>query len=182
MGATKFPVLDKDFTIKMLGVCKDDEERGLITVLDLTGMHVSVVSGLDYIAVSEKTKKKHHIFQAPLDSSNLLKQGDRYIIRWKRPKTQKTLERYIPKDKVELITAFLNMKKKSRRWYFTMVKSIGERAGYEGISPMTFRHNQCIKALESGSSIWEVPHIMGCTLNVAARNYSKKRELEQLRE
>lgn len=162
MGTTKYPILDKDFTIKMMGCCKDDEERGLITVLDLTGMHISAVCGLS--------------------PSNMIKQGSQVVLRWQRPKTQKTLERFIPKDSLDIISKFLAMKRKSRRWYHELVKRIGHDAGYDGISPMTFRHNQCIKALDSGSTIWEIPHIMGCTLDVAVRNYSKKKELEQLRE
>ena len=43
MGCTKYPILNQGFTLKMPGACRNDEERGLITVLDLTGMHVSCV-------------------------------------------------------------------------------------------------------------------------------------------
>lgn len=177
MGVTKYPILDEAFNLKVLGACKDDEERGIVKLLILTGMHVSVLTGVDYI--SKKTKKR--VFRPPLGPSNLVKQGPQNIIRWIRPKTTKTLESYIPKDDVEDIKAFLEMKHKTRQHYFNMTKAIGERAGYDSVSPMTFRHNRCIRALTvENRQIWEVPHVMGCTLDVAARNYSKKKDLEQI--
>lgn len=161
MGVTKYPIIDKGFTLKMLGASKDDEERGLITILDLTGMHVSAICSLS--------------------PSSMVKQGSQHVLRWIRPKTDKTLECYISKDKVELINAFLGMRRKSRQHYFNTVKEIGDRAGYDSVSPMTFRHNRCIRALtEEDHTIWEVPHIMGCTLEVAVRNYSKKKELDRI--
>ena len=38
MGCTKYPVLDDGFYLRMMGACADDEERGLVTIFDLTGM------------------------------------------------------------------------------------------------------------------------------------------------
>ena len=46
MGCTKFPILDDDFAVKMLGACYNDEERGIVTILDLNGMHISSVCSL----------------------------------------------------------------------------------------------------------------------------------------
>ena len=59
-----------------------------------------------------------------------------------------------------------------------MLANIGRRAGYDGVSCLTMRHTYCIWLLRSkdeggaGFSIYQVPHFMGCTLEVAARNYS----------
>jgi hypothetical protein len=36
MGVTKYPVLDDDFHIKMLGCCSDGEERGLKQSVSVT--------------------------------------------------------------------------------------------------------------------------------------------------
>jgi hypothetical protein len=68
MGYTKYPVLDDGFLLKMLGSCQDDEERGLVIILDLTGMHVSSLCSLE--------------------SSNLLKQGNKTYLPWVRLKTK----------------------------------------------------------------------------------------------
>jgi hypothetical protein len=40
MGCTKYPILDDDFAVKMLGAFHSDEERGLVTILNLTGMPI----------------------------------------------------------------------------------------------------------------------------------------------
>jgi hypothetical protein len=157
MGCTKYPVLDDDFTIKMLGVCQDNEERGIITVLDLTGMHVSSL--------------------CELGPENLIKQGSKSYLRWIRPKTNKTLQALVPKESIQTIQDLLKMRRKSRQHYHALVKQIGLRAGYQDVSPMTFRHNRCLRGLtKEGYSIYEIPQVMGCTLDVAVRNYSKLRE------
>jgi len=163
MGVTKYPVLDEDFLVKTVGSCNDDEERGLVLVLHLTGMHVSSV--------------------CDLQPSNLKKQGSKTYIQWKRPKTNKTLQAQVPRENVEAIKAFLGMRRKSRQHYHTMVKQIGARAGYDDISPMTFRHNRCLRALtKEGYSIFEAPQVLGCTLDVVVRNYSKLREDQLMRD
>ena len=180
MGVTKYPIMDEGFALKVLGACKDVEERGLVKLLMLTGMHISVITGVDFIS-KKKSTFGQRIVRPPLSSSDVIKQGSQYIVRWIRPKTTKTLEHYIPKADIEDIKAFLEMKHKTRQHYFNMVKAIGERAGYDSVSPMTFRHNRCIRALTiENRQIWEIPHVMGCTLEVASRNYSKKRDLEQV--
>ena len=117
MSVTKYPVLDDDFLIKMLGACSDDEERGLITVLDLSGMHISSL--------------------CVLDSSSMIRQGSRTYIRWVRPKTNKTLQALVPKENAHSIENFLKMRRKSRQYYHFLVKKIGEKAGYQDVSPMT---------------------------------------------
>ena len=157
MGFTKYPILDDDFLLRMLGSCSDDEERGIITILDLTGMHVSSLCSLE-----------------PCD---LIKQGNRAYLRWVPPKTNKTLQALVPKDKIQIIEKFLKMRRKSRQYYHFLVKKIGLKAGYEDVSPMTFRHNRCLRGLtKEGYTIFEIPQVMGCTLDVAVRNYSKLRE------
>lgn len=163
MGVTKYPVLDEDFLIKMVGSCSNDEERGLVLVLHLTGMHISSV--------------------CELDPSSLIKQGSRTYIRWVRPKTNKTLQAQVPKEYVEPIRDFLAMRRKTRQHYHTVLKTIGARAGFQDVSPMTFRHNRCLRGLtQEGYTIYEVPQVMGCTLDVAVRNYSKLREDQLLKE
>jgi len=156
MGVTKFPVIDPDFILKVLGACRDEEERGLVRILDLTGMHVSSLCSLS--------------------PQSILKRGTKSYITWKRPKTNKTLEALIPPKMLPDIQGFTTKKRHSRQHYLRMTREICRRAGYEGISPMTFRHNRCIRASKEGYSLMEIPQVMGCSLEVVIRNYSKLRE------
>jgi site-specific recombinase XerD len=157
MGRTKYPVLDEDFYLKMLGVCADDEDRGMIAILDLTGMHVSSL--------------------CELGPENLIKQGPNRYIRWVRPKTNRNLQALVPPDRIQVIETFLKKRRKTRQYYHFLVKKIGERAGYEDISPMTFRHNRCLRALgREQMPLFAVPQVMGCSLDVVVRNYSKLHE------
>ncbi|MHA1286545.1 MAG: tyrosine-type recombinase/integrase [Candidatus Thorarchaeota archaeon] len=158
MGETKYPVLDPNFPLKIIGACRDSEERGLMKILLLTGMHISSVCSLG--------------------SGNMINQGSKVYLKWKRPKTNKTLQVLVPKDYLEDIQGFIKgYRRKSRQQYFNMVRAIGGRAGYQDISPMTFRHTRCIRALEDeGYSIYELPHLLGCSLDVVVRNYTKLRE------
>jgi len=150
-------VLDADFLPKMLGSCKDEEERGLIRILDMTGMHVSSLCSLT--------------------SSSLIVRGDRRYLTWIRPKTNKTLECLIPKDFLVETQGFLAHKRHSRQHYLRLVSEIGKRAGYEGISPMTFRHNRCIRSIKQHEgNPFVVAQDMGCSVDVVFRNYSKLRE------
>lgn len=168
MGATKYPILDPDLKLKLLGACANDGERGLIALLWLTGMHVCVIS---------KGKDKNGN-ERP--RPELVKEGSLTYIYWKRAKTGKRLREVVPKDLLPVIQAFLNERRKSQRHYFDLVRRIGERAGYEGMSPNTLRHSRCLRGLTvEGYTIYEMPHIMGCTLDVVVRNYAALKEYER---
>lgn len=167
MGKTKYPILDKDFLLKMLLACIDDRQRALIFILWLTGMHISSMT--------------------KLTPQNLKVEGEKTYLMWQRPKTRLTLRAEIPKEYVRVIVPFLESKKVSRQHYHTIVKEIGRRAGFDDVSPMTFRHTRCLRALRKpedggeGYSVYEAPFVMGTTLDVAARNYAQlpREELEK---
>lgn len=157
MGTTKYPILDEDFTLKMLGACHGDEEAlGLVTVLTITGMHISSVCALS--------------------PDSLIRQGSDHYLTWVRPKNRKTLQALVPKQDVQVVRTFLGLKRKSRQHYREMLRSIGEDAGYSGVSPNTFRHNLCVGMILDGEPIWTIHHALGCTPDVVARNYSKLKE------
>lgn len=157
MGCTKYPILDDDFPVKMLGACYNDEERGLVTVLDLTGMPISSL--------------------CRLTPSCLVVQGSSAYLRWTRPRTGEAVQTRVPPDSYRPIKAFLSVRRKSRQHYHAVLKAVGTRAGYPDVSPMTFRHNRCVRGLTTeGYSLSEITGVMGCTLQVAARNYSLLRE------
>lgn len=161
MSVQKYPVVDPDFYIKMRGAAWNEEVRGLCVVLELTGMHIWSVT--------------------KLKAGNLKRQGKHRVLEWVRPKTMKTLNRIIPKDDVDIVEAFITKyRRKSRQHYHNVIKEVGQRAGYDDvISPMTYRHQRCISLLKSGKEVWEVPHIMGCTLDTVMKNYTKMREFEE---
>lgn len=154
--ATKYPISDiPTFEAKMIANCYDAPERGLIKVLIRTGMHISCVCEL-----SEK---------------NLKRKDKRLAISWKRPKTHKTMEFYLYKEDIDDIKAFLDPKVRrlKRKGYHCKIKNIGQRAGYDDIAPMTFRHNLCIKMMEKyNGDVNLVSQIMGCSPGVIYRNYA----------
>jgi len=157
MGATKFPILDAAFLPKMIAECADDQERGMIYLLYYTGMHGSCLRDLS--------------------RNNIIREGEAIYIEWRRPKTNKTMRCRLPKEKLFQIEAWLDGRKYSLQYINTILKRIGERAGFDRVSTMTFRHTRCIRALrDEGYGIFEVPHVMGATLDVVARNYTKLRE------
>lgn len=143
----------------MIGACIDEQERGLIRILDLSGMHVSALRNV-----------------------SIASRGNRNYLTWKRPKTNKTLEVLIPPDNLVDIQGFLAHKRHHRTQYYRIVKQIGKKAGFEGLSPMTFRHNRCIRSIEAHQgNLFVVSQDMGCTWQVVVRNYSKLSE-EQMEE
>lgn len=164
---TKYPILDPDVKLKLLGACRDDKERGLILILLETGMHVSCIA-------SPRDRKGK-----PRERPKVIREGRLRFVEWKRPKTNRLLRSNpITSVEAELIEAFLKMPSQSGKHYDTICCQIGKRAGYDGVSSMTLRHTRCIRALRpkeqggEGYTIWEVPHVMGCTLDVATRNYA----------
>jgi hypothetical protein len=158
MSQRKYPVLnesctdiDPQFKGRMLGACRAPYERGLVHILDLTGMHVSSIQ-----------------------DAKLVKQGSRWQLEWARTKTRAGQGRTVPKEAVDDVKAYLEKRPRSRQHLRRIVKQIGERAGYEGISPMTFRHNQCIKSLKRHHfNPITAAQDMGCDFLVVLRNYSK---------
>ena len=155
------------YFLSMQGACKDDRERGLILLLLNTGMHPSVFSS------PRKRNGK------PRERPKIIKEGSTRFLEWKRPKTNKTLRSLpIRKDEITLTKSFLKRPTQSNKHHDTMLERIGRLAGYDGVSCFTLRHTYCIWLLRSkeeggaGFTIYQVLHLMGCTLEVAARNYS----------
>ena len=152
---TKYPILEKGYDLKLLGACRNAKERGLISLLTITGMHISTTG---------KLSKK-----------NLNRQGDKTYIEYRRLKNDKPMRFEIPKDRLPDVVTFLDSAKASRQYYHRIVKELGHLAGYEDISPMTIRHSVCCEmiARDGASSIFTVPQRMGCSLDVVIKNYSQ---------
>lgn len=167
MGTVKYPILDRDVRIKMLGCCVDDRQRGLVLLLLNTGMHPSVFSS------PRKAKER------PRPPPKIMRDGKTSYLQWSRPKSNKTLRSLpIAKEDLRLIKIFLDAPRQSNKHHDQVLQRIGERAGYDGVSCLTLRHTYCIWLLRpreeggAGMTIYQVPHWMGCTLEVVARNYA----------
>lgn len=64
-------MLDDAFYLRMMGACTNDEQPGIIAILDLTGMHVSSL--------------------CTLNAKSMIRQGSKTYLRWVRPKANRTL-------------------------------------------------------------------------------------------
>lgn len=149
MGAKKFPVLDEDFLDKCLEACDSDEEKGLFLTYWYTGMRAS-----------EPTE---------LTRNSLKSDGHVWWIVWTDQSTGKLLNARIPDEKhVEIVAKFLDMKRKTRIWYHFLIRDIGERAGYENISPESLRKTYCVKLLREGHTSAEIQRRMRCSSEVVA--------------
>jgi site-specific recombinase XerD len=156
----KYGIADDAFLPRMIEQCKDDEERGLVYILYFSGMHGSVLTALSI--------------------ENLKREGmNHYYLVWKRTKTKAYMEAPVPNDKVPIIESFLSGRKKSLQWYNVLLHRIGERAGYDAVSTMTFRHTRCINLIKDGIPLPSVAQLMGCTEEVVMRNYGKYSELQK---
>ncbi len=167
MGATKYPILDPDLKLKMLGAALTEEDRGLIATLWLTGMHPCIISKDKDQDGNERPRPE------------IVKEGPMTYIYWKRAKTGKRLREPVPKELQPSIEAFLKAPKKSVRYNYERIKAIGLRAGYEGVSASTLRHSRCLRGLTvEGYTIYEMAHKMGCTLDVVVRNYAALKDTQ----
>lgn len=163
VGAKKYPVLDEAFLPKLIEQCDTEELRGMVYILYYSGMHGSMLR--------------------KITESSLIREGVRFYMEWQRPKTNKTMRAQVPLAKVIPITAFLKSKKKSMRFYNYLLEDLGKRAGFEGISTMTFRSTRCLRMIKlEKRTLPEVCQELGCTMDVAMRAYSKLREDQLARE
>jgi hypothetical protein len=157
MGTTKYPIIDPDFLIKSLGSCEDDEERGLLLIGFLYGLHPSSIT--------------------KLDPRSIRKEGNKRYLYWVRPKTNKTLRGEINPKTFTIIENHIKKRRKSRQQYDNMIRAVCERAGYENVSIMTLRHMNCIYHLTNREvGLFSVHHLMGCTPEVVGRNYTQALE------
>lgn len=137
---------------------RNDKERGMIVILNYSGMHVSSL--------------------LTLNRSNLKRAGNSYRLEWRRTKTKRAMSCTIPTKYIEPVTVFLESRKPSRQYIHRVIKEWGNRAGYDDISPMSFRHTRCVRAFlpkeqgGEGQPFFVVSQLMGCSMGVVVRNYA----------
>ena len=140
----------EDFYDTMLRNVRTEAEGACITLLWRTGMHASTLCSGDYLIHGE-------------------------FVCWFRPKTGASLRAKLSKSEIGTIercdAAGLLPASTStlRRW----VRSIGDRAGYAAVSPLTFRHSRAIHLLDSGIPIHRVALLIGCSYAVLEKHYAQ---------
>jgi len=100
-------------------------------------------------------------------------------IGWFRPKFHGKQKRYLqatmPNNELRVLKRCINTGLLPsapwtlRRW----VASVGERAGYTGICPLTLRHSRAIYLLDSGLALNRVASLLGCSWDVLERHYAQ---------
>jgi len=153
MNVKKYPEPDPDFYMKIRGVCRNDYERGMVYILQHTGMHVSNLVGLQDLAID-----------------------DNGWLKWRRVKNKKPMRAMIPKGDIATcilwITAYGHHRRSTRAIQYK-IKAIGERSGYPGLSPMSFRAQYAITMLDDGMQPHEVKHMLGCSLETLMNHYAQ---------
>lgn len=153
MNVKKYPDPDPDFYMKIRGVARNDYERGMIFILQHTGMHVSNLVSLK---------------DGDLDEQSFLS--------WRRVKNAKPMRARIPLGDHQIsvlwIAKYGNNKRTTRAIQYK-IAAIGERAGYPGLSPMSFRAQYAITMLDDGQPPHEVKHMLGCSLETLMNHYAQ---------
>ena len=149
----KYPESDPLFFTKVRGACETAFQSGLVVILQATGMHISCLMSLT--------------------PSQMDEQGNIY---WKRTKTDRQMRARIPEMDRPTARAWIGRfgnNSKTRRWANMSLKKVGIRAGFPGLSPMTFRTMRAVTLLDDGEPPHEVKHVLGCSLEVLMDNYAQ---------
>jgi hypothetical protein len=153
MNVKKYPEADPHFYDKVRGACKNDLERGLIIILQWTGMHLSCLLSL----TPEQMDKRGNIH-------------------WRRPKTGRPMKAAIPTGDQDLVRAWIDehgSNRKKMRMTQYRIGWIGERAGFEDLSAMTFRVMKGCTLLDEGMPPHQVCHRLGCSLDTLMDHYAQ---------
>ena len=175
MGVEKEPLKDDKQFDKIIECATRESEdaKRLILLLRYTGMHISVLCDPKYELKEEESD------------------GDINII-WKRTKKKNLKEAYtsIPKSKHidfdinEFVRTTRKRRRKNKRQYFCgLIKRLGERAGVNGASPMTFRHTLGVDMLDQGYPQALVQQTLNCSDKVLKTylKYTTKRKSSYFR-
>lgn len=157
MNVKKYASTDPHFIEKVRGACQTDFERGMVYILQHTGMHVSNLVG------SFRGRK----LKAPV----LTNEGD---IRWRRVKNNKPMSARIPEEDREVVGMWLikYVHRRSERTIQYRLHDLGARVDIPDLSPNSFRVYYACKLLDDGKSPHKVKHLLGCSLEVLMENYA----------
>lgn len=152
----KFPEPDPDFYMKVRAASINDFQRGVVFILQATGMHLKCLVSLT------------------IDQMDI--KGD---ISWRRTKTERPMRARVPEGDRMTVRAWIEAygsNKRTGRWVQYNLKEVGTRAGFPDLSPMTFRAQRAVRLLDEGEPYHEVAHLMGCSPHVLMANYAQLKE------
>ena len=146
------PIDQEDFYGNLLNACREEAERAVCMLLWRTGMHASTLCEGTW-AFGSFTE---------------------HTIYWDRPKTGRAMQAHVTAAEHKLISrcitaGSLPTTQRALRW---RLASIGKRAGYPGITPLTLRHSRAIYLLDQGRAVNRVASLMGCSWQVLERHYA----------
>ncbi len=148
----KFPEADPHFYEKVRGACKDDYERGMVFILQHTGMHLGNLVAL----TPDQLDRAGHIH-------------------WRRGKTGRPMRSLIPAGDQALIKSWIarwGHHSRTTRSIEYRIAEIGDRAGFPRLAPTTFRTQRGCTLLDEGWQPHEVCHILGCKLSTLMDHYA----------
>lgn len=147
-------IADDQFEKKMRDACTCLREIGMVTVLEITGMHRSCL--------------RHAV---------LMLEGNDWYLEWIAPKAQRRerdMKAWVPPQDVLNVRAWLlKYSKKHPDTYWRWLKEIASRAGYPNISPMTYRAQRIVRLLKAGTDPREVMIMTGATEQTIFRYYAQ---------
>lgn len=92
-------------------------------------------------------------------------------IEWRRVKNDRVcMALMTPRLKLGL-EVFFKHGPKSRIWYWTLVKQVGEAAGVPELSPMSFRKTYLVALLQMGYPAEAIAQMAGCSVKVVREAY-----------
>lgn len=153
MNVKKFPEADPEFYDKVRAAAVSDFQRGIVFILQHTGMHLACLLALTPKQFDDK--------------------GD---IRWRRTKTGRQMRAKVPSGDRSTVKAWIERYgsgKKSSSGVQWALKQVGARAGFPDLSPMSFRVQRAVMLLDAGEPYHEVAHVMGCSPGVLMSNYAQ---------
>ena len=147
-------IADDLFEKRMRDACTCLREIGLVTVLEITGMH-----------------------RASIREAILTVEGDDHYIEWiatKEQRKERDMKAWVPPGDVENVRAWLKKhSKKHPDTYWRWLKEIARRAGYPKVSPMTYRAQRIVRLIKAGVEPREVAIMTGATEQIIFRHYTK---------
>lgn len=153
-------IADDQFENKMRDACTCLREIGLVTVLEITGMHRSCIR-----------------------DTILTPYGEDYYLEWmatKEKRRERDMQAWVPPKDVENVRAWLTRySKKHPDTYWRWLKEIAARAGYPQVSPMTYRAQRIVRMCKSGTDPREVAILTGATEQTIFRYYTQASSKEK---
>lgn len=93
------------------------------------------------------------------------------VFHWTRTKNQKECVAPMTPRLTEALKVFFSERRRTRAWYWTMVKEAGQAAGVEKLAPMSLRHTRCVRLLLEGWHEQVICQLMGCSLRLVQQTY-----------